>query len=148
MCQQGPFDAKQDIPFSNDAEIGAMVEQFERCEWPFVHWSHRCHLAAAAWYLRRLPFDVALGKVRDGIQLYNRTCGTGDGYNETITRLYLRAIRDRMNRADGESLVAIVDELARTRTTDWMREHYSKELLASRAAIDGWVEPDLKPLSE
>lgn len=148
MCQQGPFDVKQDIPFANDGEIGAMVEQFEACRWPFIRWSHRCHLAAGAWYLRHWPYEVALEKVRGGIQLYNRTCGTGDGYNDTITQLFLRTIHERLGASNnGESLVALVDELARTRTMAWVREHYSKERLASRGAIDGWVEPDLKPLT-
>lgn len=145
MCRKGPSEEKRDIPFADDAGIAAMIEQFEACRWPFAHWSHRCHLAAAAWYLRRWPDDVALEKVRSGIQLYNRTCGTGEGYHETITRLFLRTVRDRLNRADSnESLVSIVNGLARTRTVAWVREYYSEELLASPEAIASWVEPDLK----
>lgn len=147
MCQQGPFDAKQDVPFVSESEIASMVEQFEQCRWPFIRWSHRCHLAVAGWYLRDLPYPTALEKVRTGIQRYNKACGTGDGYNETITQLFVRVVNDRLSRTGGESLIAIVDELARSRTMNWVREHYSGERLASESAITGWVEPDLKPLT-
>lgn len=148
MCRKDPSEAKQDIPFSDDAEIEAMVAQFQACRWPNVYWSHRCHLAVGAWYLRNMPYDVALMQVREAIQVYNRICGSGVGYHETLTQLYLRAIRDRLNLAeDGESLVAIVDELARTRTMAWVRDHYSNDLLDSPAATAGWVEPDLKALA-
>ncbi len=146
MCQQGPFDVRRDEPFADDAAIAAMVVEFEACRWPFVRWTHRCHLAAAAWYLRKFPFDEALVKVRDGIRRYNRACGSGDGYSETVTRLYLKLVRARLDRAAGASLAAIADELARTHPMAWVRERYSPELLASRAAIDGWVEPDRAPL--
>jgi hypothetical protein len=146
MCQQGPFDVRRDEPFADDAAVAAMVVEFEACRWPFVRWTHRCHLAAAAWYLQTFPYDEALVKVRDGIQRYNRACGTGDGYSETITQLYLKLLRSRLDRAAGEPLVSIVDELARTHPMAWVRQLYSSELLASRAAIDGWAAPDRGPL--
>ncbi len=146
MCQQGPFDVRRDEPFADDAAIAAMVVEFETCRWPFVRWTHRCHLAAAACYLARFPYETALANIRDGIQRYNRACGTGDGYSETITQLYMKLLRARLARAAGEPLVSIVDELTRTHPMAWVRELYSPELLASRAAIDGWAEPDRRPL--
>lgn len=150
MCRNDPSEAKRDIPLADDAEIEGMVAQFEACRWPNVFWSHRCHLAVGAWYLRRMPFDDALIRVRDSIQRYNRNCGSGAGYHETITQLFLRATRDRLNRTVSNGpLKSIVDELA-TRSRwpmAWVREHYSNELLDSPAAIAEWVEPDLKPLT-
>jgi hypothetical protein len=148
MCQQNPFDTKEDLPFENDAAIEAMVVEFEACRWPFVRWTHRCHLAAAAWYLRQLPYIAALDKVRDGIQRYNRACGTGDGYNETITQLFLKVVSNRLASRESQAPIGpVVDELARTRTMNWVLDFYSRELLASPAAINGWVEPDRKPLT-
>ena len=147
MCQQGPFDAKQDLPFADEAAIAAMVAEFEACRWPFVRWTHRCHLALAAWYLSRFPYETALAKVREGIQRYNRACGTADGYNETITQVFLKVVVNRLVRlAPNAPLIPVIDELARDRTMAWVHEHYSPALLASRAAIDGWVDPDRKPL--
>jgi hypothetical protein len=58
----------------------------------------------------------------------------------------LKLLRARLARTPGEPVVSIVDELARTHPMAWVRELYSPELLASRAAIDGWVAPDRQQL--
>lgn len=147
MCRKDPAEAKQDLPFANDAAIAAMVAEFEAGRWPFARWSHRCHLAVGAWYLRRMPFADALVTVRDSIQRYNARCGSGMGYHETITQLFLRAIHERLRDDRDSPLASLVDELARTRTMDWVSEHYSKDRLAMREAIEGWIGPDLKPLA-
>src|SRR5687767_10729265 len=90
---------KIDIPFTDDAEIATLVEQFEQSRWPYERWTHRAHLAVAAFYLRTLPLAEATERMRFHIQQYNRTCGDPNGYHETITVLFMRLMHHRLQTA-------------------------------------------------
>lgn len=147
MCRKSSDAERVDPVFESDQSIGSMVAEFEACRWPFAQWSHRCHLAVGAWYLVHDTHDVALSRIRERIQNYNRLCGPGIGYNETITQLYMRLLHARIRQGQ-QPLVAIVNELARTHPMSWVREHYSQQRLSSDAARRGWVKPDLKPLDD
>jgi hypothetical protein len=83
---------KIDVPFADDAEIAKLVEQCEPASWPYERWTHRAHLAVGLKYALAMPFDAALDRIRHHITLYNRACGDPNGYNETITILFLRRI--------------------------------------------------------
>ncbi len=143
MCRNDSPHEKIDRPFASDSEIASMIEEFEQCRWPFERWTHRCHLAVGAWYLLWYPFDDALRRVRNGIKLYNQACGSGTGYHETITRLFVMGIQKRLAQANGmESLSEMVNEMAHTLTMTWVREQYSRERLESAEAKEGWLPPD------
>jgi hypothetical protein len=138
---------KLDVPFTNDEEVADMVEQFEQCRWPNERWTHRAHLAVAVSYLRRLPYAAALERVRHHIRLYNRTCGDGDGYHETITVLFMRKVDGLLKEVGGgASAVEVVEELSRSCDMSWLLRYYTEEWLWSAEARCGWVEPDVRPL--
>ena len=68
------------------------------------------------------------------------------GYHETITQLYIRAVRSFLARtASALPLVEKVNALllAEEGRRDWPLHFYSEELLFSKEARLGWVEPDL-----
>ena len=138
---------KIDEPFTSDADVAAMVERFERCDWPYERCTHRAHLGVSLCYLRAYAFDDALTRVRHHIQLYNRTCGDPDGYHETITVLFMRRVRHhRRESPQDESLCDAIESLAKTCDMQWPLRYYSSELLWSAEAKARWVEPDVRPL--
>src|SRR5262245_12783295 len=139
--------AKIDTPFRTDEEIIELVQKFEECRWPYERWTHRAHLAVAAAYLTEHPFEVALSRIRDNIQAYNRTCGDADGYHETITVFFLRLVSNFLKTdRDNRSLAAAVDQLFLHCDMTTPLEYYSHERLWSPDARRQWIEPDLKPL--
>ena len=136
-----------DVPFRDDADICQFVEQFEQCRWPYAQWTHRAHLAIAVYYLRRFPFSEAIARLRQSIQRYNKACGDPDGYHETITILFMRAVDAHIQTRGGNpSMAQIVEQLAPVYTMQWPLNFYSGERLWSAEARRGWLDPDLKPL--
>ena len=129
---------------ATDADVADLVTRFEACTLPYPNWTHRAHLAVAVSYLRRLPFPAALDRVRENIQRYNRTCGTPDGYHETITVVFLRAVAAYLERHPDAGAAAAVAELAATCDMAWVARHYSADRLESGKA--DWAEPDLRDL--
>ena len=68
------------------------------------------------------------------------------GYHETITLVSIRAVRGYLART--EPRAALVEKvnallLAPEGRRDWPLRFYSADLLFSREARLGWVEPDL-----
>ncbi len=138
---------KVDVPFPNDADVLAMVDEFEACVWPYERWTHRAHVGVAVSYLRRWPLAQALDRMRHGIHLYNRTRGDPAGYHETITVLFLRRIAaDLPARPADEGIAATVEALAGRYDMRWPLAYYSAGRLWSDEARQRWTEPDLKAL--
>ena len=138
---------KIDVPFASDAEVAEMIAEFEACRWPYPRWTHRAHLGVALGYLRRYPFDEALERVRYHIPLYNRTCGSGDGYHETITILFVRRVATYLRSPGANSSISVaIEELAVECDLRWLHSYYSPARLQSPEAVAGWVEPDVRPL--
>lgn len=134
---------KTELPLAQDSEIESLVSRFEACQLPYEHWTHRAHLAVAVMYLRQHTFENALARTRERIQAYNHHCGDPDGYNETVTRMFLRKIHAETERSHrGLTMHEEVAELSRICTVAWLYRYYSAELIWSDAAKSGWVEPD------
>lgn len=131
---------------ATDADVAGLVAAFEDCTLPYPNWTHRAHLAVAVSYIKRLPFPAALDRVRERIQLYNRVRGSGEGYHETITVLFMRAVADYLAKHPGAGPAAAVADLAAACDMTWVRQYYSVERLDSPDAKSGWVEPDVRPL--
>src|SRR6185436_3226610 len=76
-----------------DAEF---LAAFEDCTLPFAEWRHRAHLKVAYLYLRQLPFEPALEKMRQNIKRYNAATHTPEalerGYHETMTVAWMRLV--------------------------------------------------------
>lgn len=142
-----PETRKEELPLATVAEIAETVAAFENCILPHRHWTHRAHLCVAVTYLRQMPFDQALTRLRANINTYNRQCGDPDGYNETITVLFLRRIHaDMQCGASRNSLPEEISRLFAACSVDWLYRYYSKALIWSDTAKAGWIKPDLEPL--
>jgi hypothetical protein len=133
-----------------DSEI---LHGFEDGSFPKEQWNHAAHLRVAGCYLLGHPVEEALRRMREGVRRYNEATGgknsEDSGYHETLTCFwiavaggFLAALLGRMTAAD--KIQALVDEFGSRR--DLFREYYGFDVVKSREARAGWVEPDLKAL--
>ncbi|MBV9930305.1 MAG: hypothetical protein JO013_05115 [Alphaproteobacteria bacterium] len=120
------------------------------CTLPKAEWTHEAHLATTLWLLVERPDIVPERDLPHLIRRYNESVGgvnsDTEGYHETITQVYLRAIRGVLARTDPAlPLVEKVNALlqAPEGRRDWPLLFYSAERLFSVEARRGWVEPDV-----
>ena len=66
-----------------DTELLAL---FESQELPFDLWTHRIHVRIAYLYVKKLPFEEALAKLRNGIQAYNSRNNVEESARPATTR--------------------------------------------------------------
>lgn len=138
-----PRSLKTEIPLTEDSDIEQLADEFEKLTLPYKNWTHRTHLALAVYYLRRLSTEDALTEMRTRINAYNVSCGDPNGYNETVTVLFLRKIASEQ--ALRPSLMTMHEEVARLEvlcSVDWIYQFYSPELIWSPEAKKCWVNPD------
>lgn len=141
--------------FADGGAVRRIGEGLLGCTLTRPDWTHEAHLAACLYLLverpdilpeRDLPaiiprFNLSVGGVNDDSQ----------GYHETITQLSIRGVRAFLARTDPSlPLVEKVNALllAEEGRRDWPLRFYSPELLFSKEARLGWVEPDLVASSQ
>ena len=139
--------------FTTDAEIEHLGEGLLACTLSKEEWTHEAHLAATTYLLLRRP-DIDLDKELPGIiRRFNESVGgvnsDSEGYHETITRAFLRAVRLFLAEADAKApLHELVNELLLSPMgrRDWPLRFYSAERLFSVEARRHFVPPDLAAL--
>lgn len=134
-------------PYNNESEIEDMVRGFELCTTGKDDFNHRDHLAVAVWY-SRLDQARAADYMRASLHRFLDHYGCRENYHETLTLFWIRVVQRELQSSTAnlsllEATNAVVERLGDSRLAF---EFYSKELVASEAARQGWVEPDLKPL--
>lgn len=141
--------------FADDAAVAHVGEGLLARTLPRPEWTHEGHLAACTWIVRERT-DIAAEQDLPGIiSAYNVSVGGANddtqGYHETITQVYIAAVRAHLvGRDPGESVATAVNALLTSARgkRDLPLRFYSSELLFSVAARRKFVEPDLLPLSE
>ena len=119
---------------------------------PKKEWTHHAHLRVGLRHLLRHAPEDALDLLRARIRTLNETHGVANtetgGYHESITRFYVWRISTFLEDEDPERPIdELADELIRRHgDKDLPLRYWSKEVLMSRDARFGWVEPDLMPL--
>ena len=140
--------------FPDDASIRSVGERMLARTLPRPEWTHEAHLAACAWIILERPDLRPERDLPDLIRRYNESVGgvnsDSEGYHETITQVSIRGVRAALARSEGRGLAERVNALllAEEGRRDWPLRFYSPELLFSREARLGWVEPDLAGLPE
>jgi hypothetical protein len=135
----------------NEAEIEALVCSFEEHRLAHADWNHAAHLAVATVYTRRYGVG-ALDRVRAAIQSYNESIGVvmtdTSGYHETMTVFFMRMVAHLLKDLPEETPMPEQVEVVIHALADrkMMLAYYTRDLLMSRDARYGWIEPDLKPL--
>jgi hypothetical protein len=136
--------------FARDADIAHIGEGLIACTLTRPEWTHEAHLAACLYIVAERPDIVAERDLPHLIRRFNESVGgvnsDTEGYHETITQVYIRAVRGFLARTDADlPLVEKVNALllAEEGRRDWPLRFYSAERLFSVEARRGWVEPDL-----
>ena len=133
--------------YKSEAEIEQVVQGFEACVTGKDSFSHPDHLAVAVWYLRR-DEKQALSLMRASLHRFLDHYDCRANYHETLTRFWILLVRRTLSEQAPDLGIldatnAVVNKLNNSRIAF---EFYSKELVESAAAKEGWVEPDLKTL--
>lgn len=133
----------------HDEAIRRVGEGFLACALPKSEWTHEAHISTTCWLLLERG-DVLPERDLPGlIRRYNESVGgvnsASEGYHETITQLFIRTLRGALAEGEGRVLHERVNAilLAPEGRRDWPLRFYSPELLFSKEARLGWVEPDL-----
>ncbi len=136
-----------------EAEITRIGERLLDRTLPQVEWTHAAHCIACIYLLTRRP-DIDVGKSLPGIiWRYNEATGTEnsdqDGYHETITRFYIRAIAAYLARLPRD--LSLSETVAAFLASPFAQRgfplrYWSKDRLMSVEARRVWVEPDLAAL--
>ncbi len=135
--------------YRSESEIEAVVQGFESCATGKDAFTHQSHLTVAVWYLQNSTEEQTLEKMRLGLHQFLDHLGVGqEKYHETLTIFWIKTVRDFLQSLDPrfsplEMTNAVIESLGNSRL---VFEYYSKELLGSASAKNGWVEPDLKDL--
>jgi hypothetical protein len=141
--------------FPDDAAIRHVGEGMIARTLPRAHWTHEAHLATCAWLVLERPDITPERDLPDLIRRFNLSVGgvnsDSEGYHETITQCFIRAVRVYLARVDPAlPLVEKANGLLRSEEgrRDWPLCFYDPKTLFSSEARLGWVEPDLAQLPE
>jgi hypothetical protein len=132
----------------HDGAIRRMGGRFLARTLPRPEWTHEAHLSTCAWLILERPEIAPERDLPDLIRRYNESVGgvndASQGYHETITQIFIRAVRSHVATTEGRALHERVNALllAPEGRRDWPLRFYSRELLFSKEARLGWVEPD------
>lgn len=127
------------------------MKGFEECTIPHDQWTHRAHIRMAYVMLKRDPLDIALPKVRAGIQKLNASQNTPEaidrGYHETITQAWMRLVASAIaNYGPMETFEQFGEQHPHLLCRTLLRSFYSRARIMSWEAKKGWIEPDLGKL--
>lgn len=116
---------------------------------PKAEWTHEAHISTTCWLILERPDIPPERDLPHLIRGYNESVGgvnsDTEGYHETITQLFIRTLRAKLAAGEEEGLAARINAVLRAPEgrRDWPLRFYSRELLFSKAARLGWLEPDL-----
>ena len=136
------------IAYRDENEIRSVVERFERCDFALPEFTHARHLTVACWYLCTLSREGAMERMRRRLQVFIAHHGK-QGYHETITRFWMEILADDLGRCPRDATLPekINASLQRYSNKDVLYSYYSCDRVMSHEARTGWVEPDLRPIS-
>jgi hypothetical protein len=138
----------------NDDAIRRTGERFLARTLPKSEWTHEAHISTTCWLILERAADIHPERdLPTLIRRYNESVGgvnsDTEGYHETITQVFIRTLHGVLAGGEERGLAERVNAilLGPEGRRDWPLRFYSRELLFSKAARLGWVEPDLAALS-
>jgi hypothetical protein len=136
-------------PYASADEIERVVQSFETCAFDAGAFRHREHLTVILWYLSKFPQAEAAARMREGLYRFLDQHGVDRRkYHETITLFWVRKVGGLLAQAEKERTLADVanDVIEACGDARLVFAYYSRELIETNAAREGWVEPDLQPI--
>jgi hypothetical protein len=140
--------AKRTLIVMDDATF---LERFELCQFAPDDWGHRDHIKVAYLYLRRMPPEAAVSRMREGLKALQAAFQVPDaldrGYHETMTQVWMRLVEFALRQFGA---TASADEFYESHPELWqskvLRFFYSADRLLSAQAKAAFIEPDILPL--
>jgi hypothetical protein len=136
----------------NDDAIRRVGEGMIARTLPRPEWTHEAHIGTTSWIILERPDIVPERDLPGLIRRYNESVGgvnsETEGYHETITQVFIRTLRASLAGGEERTLHERVNAilLSPEGRRNWPLRFYSQELLFSKEARLGWVEPDLANL--
>lgn len=130
-----------------------LLTALESCTLRSEQWNHRAHVRVAYLYASQHPLELAVERMRNSIQAYNKSTNTPEavdhGYHETITAAFMRLVF-AANRRTGphESSDAFCRRHPELLAKQALLPFYSRARIMTMNAKAKFVEPDLAPLPE
>lgn len=136
------------VTYRDENEIRSVIERFERCDFALPEFTHARHLTVACCYLCTFSREEAMERMRRGLQAFIAHHGK-QGYHETITRFWMEILADDLARcAQGTTMLERINAAVQHYgNKDVLFSYYSRDRVMSDEAKNGWVEPDLRPIS-
>jgi hypothetical protein len=134
--------------FETDEEVADLLRRVETCVIDPDEFKHVHHLAVALLYALRLTEHEALVRMRESLlRLLNHHGLGAQVYHETLTAFWIRRVCAFVRDAQpGRPISELANALsAQCGDPRLVFNYYSKELIDSQEARDGWMEPDLRP---
>jgi hypothetical protein len=134
--------------FASDAEVLSLVEAFEAASIPATEFTHVAHIAVAVSYLAKMSREEALKRMRVKVRDCAAHHGVSNLYHETLTVFWMRLLDHVAATYDPHlPLWRRINLItARWGTRAPVDAHYTRELIASKAAREAWIAPDRLPL--
>lgn len=138
--------------FASDAAIRSVATRMIERSLPREEWTHEAHLATCAWLILERPDITPERDFPELIRRYNESVGgvnsDTEGYHETITQVFIRAVRRHLSTTVGQGLADRINALLLSAEgrRDWPLHFYSRDRLFSAEARRRWVPPDIAPL--
>lgn len=136
--------------FASDASAWSdedFLRAFEHLSLPANLFHHREHLRVAWLYLNSSDASRAAERMTVGIRQFASHHSATQKYHHTLTLAWMRLVAASLVETPEdytfEKFLAAHPDLT---DKNIVGKYYSKELLQTPAAREGWVEPDLQPL--
>ncbi|MBA4850331.1 hypothetical protein [Emticicia sp. BO119] len=139
---------------STRKEFEHIVNGFRTKALPSKEWTHEAHLITGLWHVAELGYENALAEMRLNIPVYNESVGgmntDSSGYHDTITFFWIWLLNEFWNRNEvkGQSFERVCNKFLQSKYADRGNAFifYTKDLLFTKEARLGVVEPDIQPL--
>jgi hypothetical protein len=123
------------------------LRAFEDLSLPAQLFHHREHVRVTWLYLKVSDATRAAERMAAGILRFANHHGATQKYHHTLTLAWVRLVAAALvETPEGNSFEQFLGLHPELGDKNLLGKHYSKELLQTAAAREGWVEPDLQPL--
>ena len=125
------------------------LRAFEDLSFPADLFHHREHIRVAWLYLKAFDATRAAEEMSAGIRRFANHHGATQKYHHTLTLAWMRLVAAALvETPPGYAFEQFINTHPELKDAKLPDKYYSKELLETAAAREGWVEPDLQPLPE
>jgi hypothetical protein len=128
---------------------GDFLRAFEDLSFPADLFHHREHIRVAWLYLKSRDASRAAEHMSEGIRRFANHHGATQKYHHTLTLAWMRLVAAALvETPDGYAFEQFTTAHPHLMDANLLAQYYSKELLATAAAREAWVEPDVRPLPD